>query len=234
MNKDDVLNELLKCSDLNTRKIYINHGADLEVYGAKIADIKRIAKKIKLNHELALELFSSDVGEAQYMTKYIIDPNRVNKDLLNMWLTRTSWYMIVENTIPDIATMSSVGFELLDEWMNSKNDRKLQAAYSLYSSLLSIKDNSLFDIVKVKNDMDYVVDNIQNSANRVRYTMNNFIIACGAYIPELTEYAKECAKKIGKVNVSMGNTSCKVPDAFNYIKKIEDKKRIGLKRKSVC
>jgi len=38
-------------------------------------------------------------------------------------------------------------------------------------------------------------------------------------------------KEIGKVRVFMGKTSCKVPDAYSYLEKIEDRGTIGKKRK---
>ena len=62
--------------------------------------------------------------------------------------------------------------------------------------------------------------------------MNGFVISVGAYIKPLLEKSKTIASHIGKVNVEMGETSCKVPLAIDYIKKIESKNRIGIKRKT--
>ena len=69
--------------------------------------------------------------------------------------------------------------------------------------------------------------------NRVRHTMNNFVIAVGSYVPELTTKAKAIAKAVGVVNVNMGNTACNVPDALTYIKKVEDAGKLGKKKKTV-
>ena len=52
------------------------------------------------------------------------------------------------------------------------------------------------------------------------------------YVPKLKAKALKAAKKIGKVDVDMGNTSCKVPDATEYIRKVEKMGRIGKKRKT--
>jgi len=49
--------------------------------------------------------------------------------------------------------------------------------------------------------------------------MNGFLIAVGGYVPDLTEYAKSVAAKIGKGKVDMGKTACKVPDLFPILKK---------------
>lgn len=45
------------------------------------------------------------------------------------------------------------------------------------------------------------------------------LIAISSHIPELTERALEIAAKIGKVEVDHGDTSCKTPDAADYIRK---------------
>ena len=48
----------------------------------------------------------------------------------------------------------------------------------------------------------------------------------------LSDFAMETARKIGAVSVDMGDTSCKVPYAPEYIKKVQDRGTIGKKRKT--
>jgi hypothetical protein len=54
----------------------------------------------------------------------------------------------------------------------------------------------------------------------------------GSYVPALASRAKAVAKVIGKVEVDMGGTACKVPDALTYIQKVEKAGRQGKKRKT--
>ena len=95
----------------------------------------------------------------------------------------------------------------------------------------SINQDENLDIKTYSKLLDTVEKEIHAAQNRVRYTMNGFVIAIGAHIKELTEKSKKVASKIGKVNVEMGGTACKVPLATDYIKKLEEKGRIGKKRK---
>ena len=46
-----------------------------------------------------------------------------------------------------------------------------------------------------------------------------------------TDKAQKVASHIGKVEVNMGETACKVPMATIYIQKVIDKGRLGKKRK---
>ena len=62
--------------------------------------------------------------------------------------------------------------------------------------------------------------------------MNGFVISVGTYVKPLLKDAKRVAKAIGKVEVDMGDTACRVPLATDYIKKVEGMGRIGKKRKT--
>ena len=61
--------------------------------------------------------------------------------------------------------------------------------------------------------------------------MNGFVINAGIYVEELTNLCKDYGKVIGKVQVSMGKTACKVPSIVPYIEKVEKMNKIGYKRK---
>ncbi len=63
--------------------------------------------------------------------------------------------------------------------------------------------------------------------------MNGFVISVGSYVKPLSKQAKTVAKKIGKVNVDLGGTSCKVPLATEYIEKVQKSGRAFKKRKTI-
>ena len=77
------------------------------------------------------------------------------------------------------------------------------------------------DLAEIKTLLKKIDKEINTAPNRVRYTMNAFVIAVGAYVLPLSKQAKATAKKLGKVEVDMHGTSCKVPLATEYIEKIE-------------
>ena len=55
--------------------------------------------------------------------------------------------------------------------------------------------------------------------------MNGELISIGAFKPALRKRAIEAAKRIGKVEVDHGETSCKTPDEAPYIEKASKRKR---------
>ena len=79
--------------------------------------------------------------------------------------------------------------------------------------------------------MTLVTKKIHTAPNRVKYTMNNFIICTGCYVVPLSDKAKKAAAEMGVVRVNMGDTDCNIPDAKSYIKKVVDMGRLGKKKK---
>jgi hypothetical protein len=77
-----------------------------------------------------------------------------------------------------------------------------------------------------------VVKTIHDRPDLVRYVMNGFVIALGCFVAPLHADAVAAAKKIGKVEVDMGDTACQVPFAPDYIAKVKARRTIGKKRKS--
>ncbi len=88
------------------------------------------------------------------------------------------------------------------------------------------------DLAETKGLLKRVEKEIDASSNRVKYTMDGFVIAVAAYVTPVLKQAKATAKKLGKVEVDMGDTACKIPLALEYIEKLEKAGRVGKKRKT--
>ena len=121
------------------------------------------------------------------------------------------------------------------EWIDSDQEMVAVAGWSAYANYLSITPDEELEIDEISALLNRVKNHVHEERNRVRYVMNSFVIAVDTYVSELTDEAKQVAEHIGKVHVDVGNTACKVPLATQYIKKVEDKDRIGKKRKTcIC
>ena len=166
-----------------------------------------------------------------YLAGLIADEKSISRKTLNKWAKESSWYMISEYTVPWIAADSGMGLECGLDWIDSKHDKIASSGWSALSSFMSLQDPDENQLKTIEGLMDRVARDIHKSGNRVRYTMNNFIIAAGCFIPSLVAKAQSIADTIGKVNVEMGGTACKVPDARSYIQKVIDKGRLGKKKK---
>ncbi|MGM0851341.1 MAG: DNA alkylation repair protein [Bacillota bacterium] len=143
--------------------------------------------------------------------------------------------MLAEYTVANITAESYYAIELANEWIKSENEIVATAGWSAYAGYISITLDKEINIDEIKQYLCHIEKTIHEERNRVRYVMNGFVISVGAHVAPLLDEAKQVAKKMGKVHVDVGNTACKVPVATSYIKRIEDKDRIGVKRKTcIC
>ncbi|MBL1213701.1 MAG: DNA alkylation repair protein [Ignavibacteriae bacterium] len=231
MTYKEVMEELKKHGSDQTKKVLMNHGAKEPFFGVKVGDMKPIVKKIKKDYKLSLDLYDTGNSDAMYFAGLIADENLMTKKDLQKWAKNAYWYMLSEYTVPWITAESNHGFELALEWIDSDKEMIAAAGWATLSNLVSIKDDDELDLKLLKKLLKRVEKDLQNSKNRVRHTMNGFVIALGCYVEDLTIEALKTADKVGKVNVDMGGTACKVPAAREYIQKVKDKNRIGKKRK---
>ena len=231
MTTQQILAELEAMGTESCKRIFKNHGAKEPLFGVKVQDLKKIQKQVKKNHALALELYATRNSDAQYLAGLIADEKQMTKKDLQGWAEHASWYMQSEYTVPWVAAESAHGFELALEWIDASKEHLQAAGWSTLSSLASIKQDQELDLTIYKSLLHRVEKEIHHAANRVRYVMNGFVIAVGYFIKPLTADALKVAKAIGTVQVEMGGTACKVPDATAYIQKGIAKNNIGKKKK---
>jgi 3-methyladenine DNA glycosylase AlkD len=233
MTAQDVVNELKTMANPTHKRIWMNHGAKEPFLGVSIADMKKIHKRVKVDHQLALDLYATGIGDAMYLAGYIVDDTKMTKKDLERWVEEGQVFSAMLNayTVPWVASGSKHGRELGLKWIDSKKDYVAVSGWATLSSLVSTKPDDELNIAELKKLLQRVEKTIHDQPNRVRYVMNSFVIAVGGFIKALTKDALAVAKKIGKVHVDMGGTSCKVPDATEYIKKVEKAGKLGVKRK---
>lgn len=213
------------------RNIYTNHGAKGEYWGVKIGDMKPIQKRIKKNYELSKELYKSGVSDAMYFAGLIADEKKMTKADLDQWAKTATWHMISEYTVPWIAAESAHGWELGLEWIESKDEKIATSGWCTLSNVVALRKDEELDIAMLRKLLQRVTSEIHKAPNYVRYAMNGYVISLGVYVAALTEEAMEAGKKIGKVEVNMGNTACKVPFPPDYINKVAARGTIGKKKK---
>lgn len=231
MTRDQVMKQLKSYGNETTKRIFINHGAREPLYGVKVQDLKKIVKKIRKDYKLSLELYDTGNSDAMYLAGLIADEKAMTKLDLQKWVKGAYWYMISDYTVPWIAAESNFGEELALEWIESDQEFIASAGWATLSSLVSVKPDDDLNIEILDALLDRAGKEIHSAQNRVRYSMNGFVIATGSYFKALSDKALRIGEHIGKVHVDMGGTACKVPLATQYIQKVIDRGNLGKKRK---
>ena len=232
MTLNEIMTQLEQFGNESTKKVLIKHGARDPFYGVKIEDLKKLQKKIKKDYQLSLELFNTGNSDAMYLAGLIADPAKMTKSDLQNWVSKAYWYMISEFTVAWVASESPFGTELALEWIESENENIAAAGWSTLASIVALKSDEDIEKQLYKRLLEKVAKTIHTEKNRVRYTMNGFVISVGGYCTHLANEAKNTAAAIGTVKVDMGGTACKVPLATEYITKMHTRGTPGKKRKT--
>jgi 3-methyladenine DNA glycosylase AlkD len=232
MTVTEVLTQLEAFGDERTKNTLMKHGAQEPFFGVKVADLKKILKQTKKNHELSLQLYETGNSDAMYLAGLMADEKQITKAQLNDWVKKAYWSYLSEYTVPWVAAETEYGFELGLEWIKSDKETIAAAGWSTLAYYSAVNKDEDLDIAKYRDLLSQVEKEIHQAKNREKYAMNGFIIAIGSYVKELTNEAKAIGERIGKLEVDMNGTACKVPYAKDYIQKVVDKQRVGKKRKT--
>ncbi len=225
--------ELEAMGTAQTKKTFMRHGAKEPFFGVKIGDMKAIVKKIKGDHALALELYATGNGDAQYLAGLVADGKKMTRAQLQTWAETASWKMISEYTVAWVACEHPEAAALAAKWIAAKNVEVACAGWNTYGALAATVPDAALPIKEMGVLLERVPKEIGAAPNRVRYCMNGYVIAVGTYVAPLADKAMATAKKLGTVEVDVGDTDCTVPVAAAYIEKARRGAPVAAKRKTV-
>jgi 3-methyladenine DNA glycosylase AlkD len=230
-----VMAELKRKGTEKMRAMYVRHGMEsAKTYGVSMADLKVMAKGMKGQQELACELYATGCLDAMYLAGMVADGAKMSRKQLNGWAEGTGdLQMIADYTVPWVAVENVDGARYAMEWIKSKKEFVASAGWCTYSGLLATKPDAELDLKEIEGLLAVIVKQIHNAPNRVRYTMNNFVIAVGTYVQPLGKQAKAAAREMGVVTVDMGDTACEVRSAAAQIEKIAKAGKVGKKKKTI-
>jgi 3-methyladenine DNA glycosylase AlkD len=232
MTSTEILKELKPLGSESYRRVMAKHGVREPFFGVKISDLQKIRKRIKTDYQLALNLYDTGNYDAMYLAGLIADDARMTRKDLNHWITTATHRPLASSTVPWVAAGSRYGWELALEWIDSRKPVTAEAGWATLRNLVSIKNDAELDLVELKRLLDRVRKTVHEAPNDVRSQMNWFVIGVGSYVKSLTDTAIRIGNQIGPVTIDMGDTSCQVPFAPDYIAKVRKRGAIGKKRKS--
>jgi 3-methyladenine DNA glycosylase AlkD len=232
MTATDIVEELRPLGQETYRNVIRKHGASDPMFGVKIEHLKKVQKRVKKDYQLALDLFDTGIYDCMYLAGLIADDERMTKKDLQKW-AEGSCMPLCASTVAWVAAEGKHGREVALKWIESKKEHVAAAGWATLGCVVALKPDSELDMAELKKLLDRVKTTIHKQPNRVRYQMNSFLIAVGCYVTPLTADALKAAAAMGKVNVDMGDTSCKVPSVAEYVDKVKKRGAHGKKRKTV-
>jgi len=224
MSLAEVMKILEKSGTAQARKIYARHGASEPMFGVSFATLGGLQKKIKVDHELAQGLWSTKNFDARNLAFKIADPTRMTPAELERWASDTNVRMVC-SYVSMLAVESPHGFALGTRWLASKDEALRGAAWGVVAQLAS-RDETVPDAWFLER-LAEIEKTIHTAPNDHRGTMNQALITIGGRNAALRKAALASAKRIGKVDIDHGETSCETPDAAAYVEKIWARSKAG-------
>jgi 3-methyladenine DNA glycosylase AlkD len=234
LSTENIVDKLSSLGSDGVKNIFFKHGAREPLFGVKTEDLKKLISEIPKDqrHSLALKLYETGISDAMYLAGLMADPKQMDRATLEQWVDKAYWYMLSEYTVAWVTAESRDGWNIALEWIRSEKEQTATAGWSALGSYVAITPDSELDKEMLSKLIREVKEVIHSKQNRVRYTMNGFLISVAGYVPDLTEEARNAAVEIGKLDFVMAGTACKLPYAPDYIDKMVQRGKPGQKRKT--
>ena len=228
-----VMEELEALGKERMKKMYISNGAHEPLFGVATGAMKPIAKKIKINQPLAEELYATGNYDAMYFAGIIADPKGMTESDFERWMDGAYFYMLSDYVVAVTLAEADIAQDVADKWIASGEELRMSAGWSCYCWLLGNRKDAEFSESKLANMLEVVEQTINDSPERTKSSMMNFIYTVGiSYLP-LHEKAVETAKAVGTVEIKREKKKSSFVNAYENIQKEVDRGRLGFKRKYV-
>jgi 3-methyladenine DNA glycosylase AlkD len=223
MTLEETMAELERLGTAQNRKVYARHGFSENMFGVSFANLKKLTKVIKTNHALAGGLWATGNEDARMLATMIADPAAMKAKDLDTWVSDIHHYALADVFVGNVASKCRLAAKKAEKWRKSKKDNVSQAGWDLVAHM-AMDENGSGDAV-FEQYLEKIEAGIQQAPNRTRHAMNSALIAIGIRNSALQKKAVAAARRIGKVEVDHGETSCKTPEAIPYIKKSWERKK---------
>jgi 3-methyladenine DNA glycosylase AlkD len=216
MTLAETMSLLEKAGSEQTRKTYLRHGATPPMFGVSFATLKTLVKRIRVDHDLALALWRTGNFDARNLAVKIADPAQMTPAELDRWSVAPIARMC-GSYLAALTAEGPHGVAKMTQWLAAPDGPQRTAGWVLLGQMAMI-DESQPDAGFLQK-LTAIEKSIHAASNEQRGAMNAAIIAIGCRNAALRKAALAAAKRIGKVEVDHGDTSCKTPDAAQSIEK---------------
>lgn len=217
MNLNQTLTALRKAGTAQNRKVYARHGVLGEQFGVSFTELGKLKKKLGTDQELAVGLWASGNHDARVLATMIADPAATTSRQLDAWARDLDSY-VVADAFASFVVRGPHARRKFEAWKSRRAEFTAACGWNLLAGL-ALDDEQELEAKWLREQLAVIKSGIHDRPNRVRHSMNQALIAIGVRGGALEKAALAAAKKIGKVEVDHGETSCRTPDAAAYIAK---------------
>jgi len=213
---DEVMATLEAAGSEQTRKIYLRHGAQAPLFGVSFATLKPLVKRIGVDQDLAVALWDTGNHDARVLAAKVADPARLTEAQLDAWATVslgrgcTGYVAMLAGEGPHARSRSAA-------WLASPDEALRRAGWMLVAAA-AMRDEATPDDWFAARAHD-VEAGVHAAPNARKEAMMGALIAIGCRSEALRDLAVAVASRLGRVDIDVGDTDCKVPVVADSLEK---------------
>lgn len=216
-----VMAELKANGTDQNRKVYRNHGVLGDAFGVSYAFLKKLHKRVGTDHDLALLLWATGNHDARVFACWVAEAKRVTMAQLESF-ARDVDNQVLGYEVVSLAQDTDFAARLMRKWIAQKGEWRSSLGWGVAGRLVMqparpVAEGGL-DEAEVGELLERLEAGIHAAPNHTRHNRNAALIAIGCR-PGWKTKALATARRIGKLEVDYGKTSCKVDDAAAKIQK---------------
>ena len=214
MTLQETLTQLEALGNETGRARNARNGAGDKQYGAKLGDLRKLAKKIKANHDLALELWETENIDARLLAILLIKPRLLSTEALDQMVRAATFPQVADWLNAYVVKPHPEKEALRQAWMTADDPMAARAGWNLTATRIAKSPEGI--------DLPVVLDRIEaemgNAPPEAQWTMNFALAEIGIHHPEQRERAIKIGDALGVYRdypVSKGCTSPFAPIWIN-------------------
>lgn len=211
-----ILTDLEKLADPRAVEVWAKMGMPTDNYlGVNLTKLRNYANRMKKNHALVLDLWATGVHDARLLATFIENTNEATEAQIDSWVNEADFFDLTDKIAQNIVPRTPFAGSLMKKWLKSKKEYVRRTGW-MTVSFWGCKTDELSDEELTKY-LEKIEKEIRSEQNWVKEAMNMTLINIGGRSKALNAQAKQTVKRIGKIEVNYGDTSCKLPDAMAYL-----------------
>ncbi len=214
MNTTEILKQLEALGNPTVRERNARNGAGDNQFGAKLGDIRKLAKTIKTNHELGLELWATGNVDARLLAILLLKPKALSPEELDAMVRVATFSQVADWLNAYIVKKHPAKEALREAWMADDDPMAARAGWNLTAERIAKNPEGL-DIAAL---LDRIEAEMAEAVPETQWTMNNTLAEIGIQHPDHRPRALAIGEALGVYRdypVSKGCTSPFAPIWIN-------------------
>ncbi len=169
-----------------------------KVYGVRIPELRRIAKKAGKDHVLAKELWNFAYHETRILATMIDDPAEVSEEQMERWAMDFDTWDICDQCCMNLFDKTSFAYKKVFEWSKREEEFVKRAAFTMMA-VLAVHDKKATN-EKFEQFFPVIIRESNDNRNFVKKAVNWALRGIGKRNITLNKMAIEAAMEIKKLD----------------------------------